>query len=281
MITALPTLGGNNGVANQVNNRGQVAGVAESATLPPPCLAGLGEPVVWEKGQIQDLHMFPGDAAGVALAINDNGEAAGFSATCTTFHALLWRHGTITDLGNLGGLMGNVAAAINDRGQIAGFSDLPGDTTNHAFLWQDGEMADLGTLPGDFSSGALGINSKTQVVGVSSDINGNTRAILWERGVMTDVNTLIPAGSPWFLVEADSINSRGQIVGGALNAITGEVHAVLATPCDEENVEAAGCSDKDTATGLGQARERPNGAVPENVRRMLRQRPGFGSLQPK
>ena len=272
-FTVLPTLGGNNGVANQVNNRGQVAGLAETTILPPPCLAGGAEPVVWDNGVIQDLYMFPGDLAGVALAINDSGAAVGFSATCTTFHALLWRNGTITDLGNLGGVAGNVAIAINNRGEIAGASDLSGDATNHAFLWQKGVMTDLGTLPGDFSSSALGINSKTQVVGASSDANQNGRAFLWERGTMIDLNNLLPAGSPWFLTEADSINSRGQIVGGAFNAIIGEVHAVLATPCDEANTDD-GCAIGEATTERREATETPKIVLPENARKMLRQRPG-------
>jgi probable HAF family extracellular repeat protein len=227
-----------------------------------------------------DLLVFPGDSAGVALAINDKGEAAGFSATCTTFHALLWRNGTITNLGNLGGVVNNLAAAINDRGQIAGTSDLPGDTTSHAFLWQDGNMADLGTLPGDFSSGAIGINSKTQVVGVSLDTNGNPRAFLWERGRMIDLNSLLPAGSPWFLTEADSINSRGQIVGGALNAITGEVHAVLATPCDEATDHDSDCKDIESETERGETSERAKVVLPEDARKMLRQRSGSRYLIP-
>jgi probable HAF family extracellular repeat protein len=274
-ITAvLPTLGGNNGVANQVNNRGQVAGAAESTTLVPPCLQGLAEPVVWDNGVIEDLHVFPGDSAGVALAINDSGEAVGFSASCTAFHALLWRNGAVTDLGNLGGIAGNVASAINNRGQIAGSSDLPGDTISHAFLWKNGVMTDLGTLPGDLSSGAIGINSKTQVVGASSDTNGNTRAFLWEQGAMIDLNSLLPAGSPWFLTEADSINSRGQIVGGAFNVITGDVHAVLTTPCDEANAQDDGCKDIETATTRSETSETPKLVLPENARRMLQQRPG-------
>jgi probable HAF family extracellular repeat protein len=273
-FTVLPTLGGNNGVANQVNNRGQVAGLAETTILPPPCLPGIAEPVVWDNGVIEDLYMFPGDLVGVALAINDSSAAVGFSATCTSFHALLWRNGTVTDLGNLGGIAANVAIAINNGSEIAGASDLPGDAANHAFLWQKGIMTDLGTLPGDFSSSALGINNKTQVVGASSDISGNTRAFLWERGVMIDLDTLLPAGSPWFLTEADSINSRGQIVGGAFNGVTGEVHAVLVTPCDEVNAHDSGCKDIENVTERAETNERPKVVLPENIRKMLRQRPG-------
>ena len=240
-------------------------GVAESTTLPPSCLLGLAEPVVWDNGVIQDLHMFPGDSAGTALAINDSGEAAGLSATCSTFHALLWRNGTITDLGNLGGTVFSIASAINNRGEIAGQSDLPGDATSHAFLWQKGVMTDLGTLPGDFSSNALGINSKTQIIGVSSDINGNTRAFLWESGTMIDLNNLIPAGSPWFVFEVDAINSRGEIVGGAFNMTTGENRGMLAIPCDENHPGVEGCDyslvDASTAAQSAVPRSVPNGTL--------------------
>ena len=263
--TVLPTLGGNNGAANQVNNRGQVAGVAETTTPPPPCLGtGVGEPVVWDNGVVQDLHVLPGDSAGVALAINDNGEAVGFSANCTTFHALLWRGGSLTDLGSLGGTAFSLANAINNRGEIAGASNLSGDTTSHAFLWRKGAMTDLGTLSGDFSSNALGINSKTQIIGVSSDINNNSRAFLWQHDVMTDLNTLIPAGSAWFLVEVDAINSRGEIVGGAVDTTTGNTRAVFLIPCDENHPGVEGCDygpvDATAAPQSSAPRYAPSGA---------------------
>lgn len=266
-VTVLPTLGGNNGVANQVNNRGQVAGVAETTTLPPPCLGtGVGEPVVWDNGVVQDLHVLPGDSFGVALAINDNGEAAGFSANCSAFHALLWRHGSLTDLGSLGGTAFSLASAINNGGEVAGQSDLPGDTTSHAFLWRKGVMTDLGILPGDSSSSALGINSKTQIIGVSTDTNGNSRAFLWERGTMIDLNNLIPAGSPWFLFEVDSINSRGEIVGGAFNTTSSENRAVLLTPCDEKHRGVEGCDyslvDAAAASQIPTPIYRPGGTQP-------------------
>ena len=266
-VTVLPTLGGNNGVANQVNNRGQVAGVAETTTLAPPCQgSGVGEPVVWDNGVIRDLRLLPLDLFGVALAINDNGDAVGFSANCSTFHALLWRDGSLTDLGSLGGTAFSLASAINNRGEIAGQSDLAGDTTTDAFLWQNGVMTDLGTLPGDFSSNALGINSKTQIIGVSSDINNNPRAFLWEHGAMIDLNNLIPAGSPWFLFEVDSINSRGEIVGGAFNTTSSENRAVLLTPCDEKHRGVEGSDyrlvDAAAASQIPTPVYRPGGTQP-------------------
>jgi probable HAF family extracellular repeat protein len=92
-------------------------------------------------------------------------------------------------------------------------------------------MTDLGTLPGLPVSLANAINNTGQVVGFSQDQDGNnTVALLWQNGVMTNLNTLIPAGSPMFLIEALGINNRGQIIGyGSLP--DGQVLGYLLTPC--------------------------------------------------
>lgn len=61
--TQLPTLDGNNAIANEVNNRGQVGGVAETSTPDPTCVAPQvlqAEPVVWEKGQDRATSDVPG-----------------------------------------------------------------------------------------------------------------------------------------------------------------------------------------------------------------------------
>ena len=139
------------------------------------------------------------------------------------------------DLGSLGGTTHNAATAISSHGHVVGFSNLPGDTNSHAFLWtKDRGMKDLGTLTGDVFSAAFGINNKDQVVGLSCDANGNCRGFLWKDGVMTDLNTLIPPGSPLFLFYAGDINSRGEIVGEAFEQSTGEP-LVLGAPSGEEN----------------------------------------------
>jgi probable HAF family extracellular repeat protein len=251
-MTALPTLGGNNGEVNQINNRGQAAGYAENDKPDPNCPAPQMlqfKPVVWKNGKARELRTFRGDTDGVALAINDSGQIVGASGDCANFnpallipmqplHALLWEKGTMTDLGNLGGTghgFGIIALNMNGKGEVVGNSDLPGDTTNHAFLWRkETGMQDLGTLPGDFISAGLAVNDNTQVVGVSLDMNFNLHAYLWENGQMTALNDLIAADSRWDLMLACSINSSGEIVGLALNKNNGEFHAFLAAPKNEQ-----------------------------------------------
>ena len=46
---------------------------------------------------------------------------------------------------------------------------------------------------------------------------------------MTDMNTLIPAGSALYLLQGTNINASGQIVGEAVDG-SGNIHGFLATP---------------------------------------------------
>jgi probable HAF family extracellular repeat protein len=124
-------------------------------------------------------------------------------------------------------------------------------------------MADLGTLPGDFSSVAFGINDEGQVVGQSCDINFNCRAFLWQNGVMTDLNSLIPTALrlSLVLIDGSDINSGGEIAG-TVSYPTGVVHGFLAIPTGE----------------VANPVESPRLNLPDNVRRFLRQRRGLGRL---
>jgi probable HAF family extracellular repeat protein len=247
-IFALPTLGGLNGSANQINNVGEVVGTAENSApdygCPSPQVLQF-KPVVWTNGHIRELPTAAEDPDGIAFAVNRTGQVVGGSGLCSAFtittltnlfplHALLWEKGKVMDLGSLGGTGyggGNLALNINNLGQVVGNSDLPGDKANHAFLWAKGKgMRDLGTLPGDTFSVGLAINDSTKVVGISLDANFNPRAFVWQNGAMTDLNTLIPTNSTLFLLTACSINSEGQIVGFGVDTITGETHGYLATP---------------------------------------------------
>jgi probable HAF family extracellular repeat protein len=289
VMTPLPTLGGNNGAAQAINSRGQVAGTAETTMRDPACPAPQlfqFKPVFWENGQVLELPTYPGDLNGIAFGINGNGDVAGASGECTAFspdsldflqplHALLWQTGTVTDLGNLGGTghgNGIQAYAVNRQDEVVGYSDLPGDTTFHAFLWtKETSMKDLGTLPGGAASLAIGINDAGEVVGISLDATFTPHAYLWENGVMTDLNTLvntnplIPGGSALFLASACSINSSGVITGFAFDTSTGEIHAYLATPAASSGETASG------ETGVS-----AQGTLSESARELLRKRMPFG-----
>ena len=276
VMSLLPTLGGNNGAAVDINNRGQVIGFAENSTPDPTCIPPQVlhfEPVIWNNGKVQELPTFPGDPDGAASAINDVGQALLPTGNCTSLgppsgHDSLLQHGTLTDFGTLGGSP-LAANNINNKGQVVGtLVDATGNDLE-AFFWQNGVASSLGTLPGDVTSAANAINDKGQVPGQSCDANGNCRGFLWQDGMMTDLSTLVPANSTLDFPDPVDINSRGQIVGLGFVQSTGELHAFLLTP---SNGEAA---DESAASALsGNISERPKVFLPENVRRLIRQRPG-------
>ena len=282
-MSPLPTLGGPNGVANQINSRGIIAGIAENKTLDLTCPAPQKlqfKPVIWNKGKIEELPTFPGDPDGIAISINGNGQAVGSSGDCSKYdpyslsdllqlHALLWETNAVINLGNLGGTGrggGNVALSINNSAQVVGNSDLPGDAVTHAFLWtKEKGIQDLGTLPGDIDSAALGINDGGDIVGVSSDSNGNPRAFLRENGAMVDLNSLVPADSPLYLLVACSINAHRQIIGFAFDPASNEVHGYLASP----GTKAGGLSIAAQAV-------RAPVVLPEEARQQLRRQLRLG-----
>ena len=253
-MTRLATLGGPNASGDGVNNRSDVVGYAENNTKDPACGAPQllqFKPVVWSNGVPRELPTFPGDLEGAAIGINDSGQVAGSSGSCSTFntnsqvyfqalHALLWENGETIDLGNLGGTGvfggGNAANAVNGLGWVAGSSDLAGDadtTTSHAYLWtREGGMQDLPPLQGDVVSVALGINDAGQLVGLSIDPTFSVlSALLWLDGEAFDLNSLVisGAGAGLYLQLAESINSRGEIVGFAQTS-SGETHGFVAIP---------------------------------------------------
>jgi probable HAF family extracellular repeat protein len=249
-MTALPTLGGRNGVATGNNHWGQAVGWAETSLPDSTC----NLPQVFQfKAAVYDLRRrktrplepLPGDPDSAATAINDWSQVVGISGLCSNAigglsaqHAVLWEHGVPTEIPNLGGKAWNTPTAINNRGQVVGFSDLPNDDpahpNYHAFLWtKEGGIKDLGVLPGDTRSIAWGINDRGQVVGQSTH-PGSRRAFIYENGVMTELQTLMPPGSP-LLQYANDINNRGEIVGGAFDPSTNEAPAFKAIPQDDDD----------------------------------------------
>jgi probable HAF family extracellular repeat protein len=280
-MSALPTLGGNNGEASAINNRGQIVGMAEDGTLDPSCPAGTTSgtqlPVLWENGRAHALPTPVGDADGFAMWLNDHGQAVGYTGTCGAMsHAVSWENDTVTELQDLGTGAGAIAYGNNNRGQIVGSVFVtPGGPIRYGALWQNGVLTTLKpTLPGDIAAIATGINDQGQVVGSTWDSKFNwSHAFIYQDNVMTDLNTLFPKDSNLFATMANKINNLGQISGMATvmsGPDEGKVHAFLATPVNE----SVGTSVADVAP------TRPGSNLPANVGKQPLQRFGLGRLVP-
>jgi probable HAF family extracellular repeat protein len=146
-------------------------------------------------------------------------------------HAVEWRNGVLTDLGALPGLNSSGPGWITDSGLIAGLSQngmidpLTGLPEFRAVLYKDGSVIDAGTLGGNETLWQ-GLNDRGQMTGCTTtaipDPYGfcfgapqQSRAFLWQDGVMRDLGTL---GGPDAF--AGPVNERGQVAEWSLTDST-------------------------------------------------------------
>ena len=151
-------------------------------------------------------------------------------------------HYKLIDVGTLGGpnssvgFAGFVAKTLNARGTAIGNADTStpdpscvGCLLSHPFKWRNGVLTDLGSLPGSNNSYAFWINSSGWVAGLSENgvidpLTGfpESIAVLWKDGEIINLGTLGGNSSG-----ANAVNSRGQVIGGALNATSDPFSATL------------------------------------------------------
>jgi probable HAF family extracellular repeat protein len=220
LMTDLGNLGRPQTYARRINDLGQIVG--DSVTT-----AGQKHAFLWQNGTMQDLGTLGGTIS-EADDINNQGQVVGWSRTAGNqgAHAFLFTDGQMQDLGPADSRISG-AYAINDAGQAVGYTYLGDTSIFHAVLFSDGQVQDLGTL-GGAKSDATDINAAGEIVGYSDMPFGAGHPFLWRRGVMTDLNRLIPPGLGWEIVAANAINDAGQIVG--VGVFGGQERAILLTP---------------------------------------------------
>ena len=106
--------------ANDMNNKGQVAGVTSGP-------GGLeGQAVLWQAGVASGLGFLPGDVVSIGAAISDTGQIVGQSCNNVSCRGFLWRDGVMTALEALVPANSPLDPAdptgINSRGQIVGLA---------------------------------------------------------------------------------------------------------------------------------------------------------------
>ena len=149
---------------------------------------------------------------------------------CFVQHSVVLHNGDLTKLDVLPGGANAQTTWISANGLIAGFSEnglidpQTGQPAGVAVLWEGRKPINLGTVPGGTESIAIAVNSRGHVVGGSNNdvpdttsIFGfptQTRAFLWQNGVIRDLGTL--GGPDAFAL---FVNERGQVAGILLHRL--------------------------------------------------------------
>jgi probable HAF family extracellular repeat protein len=205
--------------AEAFNAAGQIAGIANLG------YPGGGAMLLWEHGfavaRPVETGSFP--LPDRVVGMNDRGEILlSLNEGSHISRALLWRGDALVDLGGLDSATSwTVASAWNTRGQIVGSSRVrhvsPTHEIFHPFVWENGAIRDLGILASlpcgdaqeDCAEGwASDINDLGTIVGSSQDPSGRNRAVMWENGVIRELDVF-----PGLPTDASYINDRGQILG--------------------------------------------------------------------
>ncbi len=211
-ITDLGTLpGGRYSAATALNNKGQVAGWADTGATEGVLTAHA---FLWDAGKMTDIDTLPGyhqQAPGtVARAINDQGEVVGgvepillLSQSPQILGYLyqgvgwIWRQGKTQAIGG-------DALGINSHGQV-----LLQDNKRLNVIWHGGRTEPVPLVPGYASLTATCLNNKGDVAGYCGNGPGEAKGFVrlhgkvWLLGSLPGQNTS----------RARAVNDSGQVIG--------------------------------------------------------------------
>lgn len=236
----LQTLGGINSYANDINDKGIVAGVATTER-------GNGgnqtRAAIWDiDGNVTNLRSLPGGFTNEASAINNTGFVAGktYGSSDPGRHPVIWSPGgKLIQLDDVFEFSSPFVTGMNNHNAVIGYvgdrSSFDSNKSYHAILWDGTEGKDIGSLIG-LNTFPNAINDNGVVVGSSlmevTRINSLAHAFIWdEKNGMIDMNSLLPnnlINAGWVLTGAHDINNKGGILVNGFNTATKQETVFLA-----------------------------------------------------
>jgi uncharacterized membrane protein len=192
-VVELPTLGGEDGYADAMNENGDAVGNSQTSSGATHC-------TFWPSGGgVVDCHGTDGQSS-FGTDLNSAAQIVGYVATTNGFRAFVYLPWGRIDLPPLQGGTNSKAYGINDYGEIAGESYTPGGCPGcflqqAATFWVNGQVINLqpriANATGWSFTRALGINNDGLIVGLGT-LNGQTHAFL-----LTPVDSPVTAWYKW------------------------------------------------------------------------------------
>ena len=199
--------------SNQGNGINSLGDVVSNYTL-----NGVTHGLVVSNGKFTTIDV-PGAAFTGAYGIDPAGNIVGRTRDAAgVTHGFLLSGGKFTMI-DIPGATATAASVINVNGDIAGRYTAGG--ISHGFVLTSPAVSytitDLGTLPGgSFSQASQGNTDNGLIAGVSDTPDGAQHAILWYRGLLSDLATTGLGGPNSFSI---ALNSLGQVVGQAETSV--------------------------------------------------------------
>lgn len=199
----LSPAGSGDSVATDINNRGQIAGIAGGMAFRWSRDEGLRSLGSFGAGSYATALNAAGTVVGVAPVLDPNGDPLGLPFRWTAAQGMV----ALSYLGN----QTTSALDINNAGHIVGTALFePGGGAQRAFLWTPRQgLLDLGAGSGNFSS-AHRINAQGMVIGALSNFPEYQHGFIWTRA-----DGFLEIGGPDAAIATTrALNDHGQVVGG-------------------------------------------------------------------
>jgi probable HAF family extracellular repeat protein len=175
--------------------------------------------VVWRPDAAEQRIVAPFETVGppVARACNKSGAVVGYVTVVTdgipavkSYQPFIWRSGRMETILEAGS--NNVAVDVSDSEFVVAIVSS-GDGRIHSKVWKEGVSVRV-EAPSQYRQVvANGVNNDGVVVGNVYSEDGGQSAFVWQGGVFSLLDDLLPADSGWQLTAANDVNDSLVVVG--------------------------------------------------------------------